>query len=311
MRIVYMGTPHFAVPALARLVETPRHEVVAAVTQPDRPRGRHLQLSPCPVKELASSRGMPVLTPGKIGDAEKELRDLRPDVIAVAAYGQFIPRAIRELAPGGCINIHPSLLPRYRGAAPIQWAVANGDAVTGVTIMHVAKVMDSGDMILQREVPIGPDETAAVLEPRLAAIGAEMLLEAIDLIAAGKAVRIPQDEACATVARKITKDDGRIDWGTPAPTIFNRIRGFQPWPGAFSAHAGRLLKVLRARVEPDPSSGSKPAPGAITGTNAEGPLIACGVGSLRLLDVQPEGRAVMPAAAWLNGARLGTGDRLA
>lgn len=176
MRIVYMGTPRFAVPALARLLDTARHQVVGVVTQPDRPRGRSLHLLPCPVKELAMQRGVPVLTPEKIGDAEADLQALAPDVMAVAAYGQYIPRALRELPPRGCINIHPSLLPRYRGAAPIQWAVANGDTVSGVTIMHVARTMDAGDIILQREYAIGPDETAAELETRFAAIGAELLL---------------------------------------------------------------------------------------------------------------------------------------
>ncbi len=305
MRIVFMGTPRFAVPALAKLFDAPRHQVAAVVTQPDRPRGRNLVLSPCPVKELAVARGIPVLTPEKISEAENSLRELNPDVIAVAAYGQFIPRAIRELVTRGCINIHPSLLPKYRGAAPIQWAVANGDAVTGVTIMHVAKVMDSGDIILQREVPIGPDENAAQLEPRLAEIGAGMLVEAIDLLASGNALRIPQDEAKVSYARKLEKVDARIDWSLPAEKIANRIRGYQPWPGAFCETSGRSLKILRATVE----SGSR-LPATIIETNAAGPLIACGENALRLLEVQPEGKAAMPAAAWFNGSRLKAGDRL-
>lgn len=304
MRIIYMGTPRFAVPALAKLLDTPRHEVIAVVTQPDRPRGRNLKLAACPVKELAVSRGVSVLTPEKIGDAENELRALRPDIITVAAYGQFIPRAIREL-PRACINIHPSLLPKYRGAAPIQWAVANGDAITGVTIMHVAKVMDSGDIVLQREVQIAPEETAAELEPRLAEIGAAMLLEAIDLIAAGRDERRPQNEALVTIARKLEKEDARIDWTLPASTLFNRIRGYQPWPGAFCTHAGKSLKIIRAR--PEIASGT---PGDIIATNSDGPLIVCGQNALRLVEVQPEGKPPMPAAAWLNGSRLGAGDRL-
>ena len=307
MRIIYMGTPRFAVPALAKLLDTPRHQIVAAVTQPDRPRGRHLKLAACPVKELAASRGIPVLTPEKIGDAENELRELKPDLIAVAAYGQFIPRVIREL-PRACINIHPSLLPKYRGAAPIQWAVANGDAITGVTIMHVAKVMDSGDIILQREVSIVENENAAELEPRLAAIGAEMLLEAIDLIASGNAPRIPQDETKITIARKLEKEDARIDWKLPAEKIYNRIRGYQPWPGAFCTHAGKSLKIYRAQVEV--CSAPVRSPGEIIATNSDGPLIACGENALRLLEVQPEGKPAMPASAWLNGSHLRAGDRL-
>ena len=304
MRIVFMGTPRFAVPALAKLLDAPRCEVVAAVTQPDRPRGRNLKLAMCPVKELTTSRGVPILTPEKISEAEISLRELKPDLIAVVAYGQFIPRAIRELATHACINIHPSLLPKYRGAAPIQWAVANGDTVTGVTIMHVAKVMDSGDIILQREVSIGENETAAELEPRLAEIGAGMLLEAIDLFANGNAPSIPQDEKKASVARKLTKEDGRIDWSLPAETIFNRIRGFQPWPGAFFDVEGKTLKILRARVEQTGPS----APQTVGQT--AGLLIACGKDSLRLLEVQPEGKPAMSAAAWLNGSRLKVGDKI-
>lgn len=318
MRIVYMGTPRFAVPALAKLLDTPRHQVVGVVTQPDRPRGRNLKLAPCPVRELAEARGVPVLTPEKIAEAEGALRGLKPDVIAVAAYGQFIPRAIRELPAGGCINIHPSLLPRYRGAAPIQWAVASGDTVTGVTIMHVARVMDSGDIILQREVPIGGGESAADLEPRLADIGAAMLVEAVDLIASSHAPRTPQDEARVTVARKLEKEDARIDWSLPAGRIAHRVRGFQPWPGSACVAAGRTLKVLRARAEdlPGDPAGRPPAgtvagAGVILEIHAEGPLIACGQGALRLLEVQPEGKAPMPSSAWLNGARLRAGDRLA
>ena len=305
MRIVYMGTPKFAVPALAGLMACGRHDVVGVVTQPDRPRGRNLQLAASPVKEQALRGGAVVLTPEKIAEAEAQIRELCPDVIAVAAYGQFIPRAIREMAGGGCINIHPSLLPKYRGAAPIQWAIRNGDAVTGVTIMHVAKVMDSGDIILQREVPINPDETSGGLETRLADIGAGMLLEAIDLIAAGNAPRTPQDESKVSHARKLAKHDGRIDWSLPAQHLFNIIRGGQPWPGAF-CEAGKTLKIIRAIVENN--SGQ---PGTIIELGTSGPLIACGEQSLRLLDVQPEGRSVMPATAWINGARLGIGDRLA
>lgn len=302
MRIVYMGTPRFAVPALEVLAGCGRHDVVAVVTQPDRPKGRHLQLAPCPVKEAALARGLPVLSPERIAEGLAELTALRPDVIAVAAYGQFIPRPVRELAARGCINIHPSLLPRYRGAAPIQWAVANGDRETGVTIMHVARVMDSGDIILQRPFSIPPDARAAELEPQLAQIGADMLLEAIDLLAAGTAPRIVQDEAQVTIARKLVKEDGRIDWSRPAAEIVNRIRGFSPWPGCHFLHAGTAVKVLRADALP-----KNGAPGTLVD---DAPVVACGAGALRLIEVQPEGKRPMPAADWLRGARLKSGDAL-
>lgn len=303
MRIVYMGTPRFAVPALERLVECGRHEVVTAVTQPDRPRGRNLQLAACPVKEAAVARGVAVLTPERIGDALAELTALRPDVIAVAAYGQFIPRAVRELAPKGCINIHPSLLPKYRGAAPIQWAVANGDAETGVTIMHVAKVMDSGDIILQRPHPIPADASAADLEPVLAQVGADMLLEAIDQLGAGTAARIAQDEAQVTIARKLTKEDGRLDWTRPAVELANRVRGFQPWPGCHFTAGSLTVKVHKVQVVD-----AHGQPGCVLD---EGPTVACGTGALRLLDVQPEGKRAMPATDWMRGARIATGAVLA
>ena len=302
MRIVYMGTPRFAVPALELLAGCGRHDVVAVVTQPDRPRGRHLQLAPCPVKEAALARGLSVLTPERIADALDALTALRPDLIAVAAYGQFIPRPVRELAPKGCINIHPSLLPKYRGAAPIQWAVANGDRETGVTIMHVARVMDSGDIILQRPFPIPAEARAADLEPQLAQVGADMLLEAIDLLAAGTAPRIVQDESRVTIARKLAKEDGHIDWKRPAREIANRVRGFSPWPGCQFVHAGSAVKVLRA--------GAQEVGGAPGTLIDDTPAVACGEGSLQLLEVQPEGRRAMPAVDWLRGARLKSGDSL-
>lgn len=306
MRIIYMGTPRFAVPALEKLLTTPRHTIVAAVTQPDRPRGRNLKLSPCPVKELAETRGVPVLTPEKISDAETALRDLAPDLIAVAAYGQYIPRPIRDLPPRGCINIHPSRLPLYRGAAPIQWAIADGHTETAVTIMHVAQHMDSGDIILQRPVPITPDETAAELEPRLAAIGADLLLDACDQLDAGTAPRIPQDDSAATHARKLGKEDARLDWTRPARELHNHIRACQPWPGSTFTVAGKTVKVLRAKFANAPPT----PPGTILELDSTGPLIACGTNALRLLEVQPEAKPPIPAPAWLNGARLMAGDVL-
>ena len=308
MRIVYMGTPSFAVPALELLLATPRHSVVGVVTQPDRPKGRHLVLTPSPVREVAARSGVPVATPERIADAVQEIAAWRPDLIAVAAYGQFIPKAIRDLPPSGSINIHPSLLPKYRGAAPIQWAVANGDTITGVTIMHVAKVMDSGDIVVQREYPIGPAETAAELEPKLAEFGASLLIEAIDLIAAGSAPRVPQDESRVTVARKLQKSDAKIDWGLPARAIHDRIRGFQPWPGCHFATPGPAPKVVKVhRAVVDAASGQ---PGKMLDVSTKGVTVACGAESLRLIEVQPENNRPMTADAWARGARIECGATL-
>ena len=312
MKILFMGSGPFACPAVTALRGRSGDDLVAVVTQPDRPGGRNRELRACPAKELAAAAGVPVLTPERIGDpaAVAQVEALAPDLAVVADYGQYIPSRLLRLPPLGMINIHPSLLPKYRGAAPIPWAVANGDEVTGVTILHVSPRMDAGDIILQREHPIGPDDTGAGLEPRLAAAGAALLLEAIDLLRAGRAPRMPQDEARATHARKLEKADGRLDWSLPAAALRNRIRAFQPWPGAFCeapAGSGRLLKVLRAAVEP----GVAARPGELVECHADqGPLVACGRDGLRLLEVQPEGKRPMPGCAWLCGCRLLPGMQL-
>lgn len=301
MRVIFMGSAEFACPAVEALLRSP-HTLVACVTQPDRPKGRHLELTPCPVKALALSRGVPVLSPEKIGAAHDELAALAPDLIAVAAYGQYIPGRISELPRHRAINIHPSLLPKYRGAAPIQWAVANGETMTGVSIQYVAPRMDAGDLLLQQEHPIEPEDTAATLEPRLARAGAELLLRAIAQLEGGHAHPISQDDAKATHARKLEKADARIDWTQPAATLHNRVRGFQPWPGACFLHEQRTVKVLRSAVE----SGAG-APGSVLAIGDAGPLVACGGGALRLCDVQPEGRRAMGGLAFANGARLAVG----
>ena len=303
MRVLFMGSAVFAVPAVAALLGSP-HRLVACVTQPDRPKGRHLQLTPCPVKAFAEGHGLPVQTPERIADpaALAAVEALQPDLIAVAAYGQYLPSRLLAMARVACVNIHPSLLPKYRGAAPIQWAVAGGETVTGVTILHVSRKMDSGDIILQEPFPIGPEQTAGALEPLLAARGAELLLRALGQLEAGTAERRPQDEAGVTWARKLEKEDGRLIWEKDALALHHQVRGFQPWPGCFLEAGGRRIKVLATRVE-----AAAGPPGHVLSLDGAGPLVACGSGALRLLSVQPEGRPAMAGRDFLNGAGWAVG----
>ena len=309
MRIVFMGSGDIACRPLERLLAHPDYIPVAVVSQPDRPRGRHQRVGACPVKALAAERGVTCLAPVKIGapDAVAAIRDLAPDLLVVAAYGQFIPPAVLAIPPLKSINLHPSLLPKYRGATPIQWALANGDTETGVTILYVEEAMDSGDILVQRRVAIDPEDTAETLTPRLAAAGAEALIEALDAIRDGTAVGRPQDPAAVTTVYKLNKADGLIDWSRSAAEIRNRIRGFTPWPGCYTLCHGRLLKVRRARVEAVAVAG---APGTVVGCAGDGPVVATGDGWLVLTDVQPEGRTVMSGAAFLCGHTLKPGDRL-
>ena len=306
MRIIFMGSAEFACPAVEAL-RLSGHDLVACVTQPDRPKGRHLKLSPCPVKALAEARGIPVQTPERIAEpsALASVEALHADIIVVAAYGQYLPSRLLAMPRVACINIHPSLLPKYRGAAPIQWAVASGDTMTGVTILHVSKQMDAGDLIVQERYPIGDEDTAGSLEPKLAEFGAELLLRAIAQLEQGTAARVAQEEGQVTWARKLDKEDGRLDWSLPAETLRHHIRGFQPWPGAFTMIGNTRLKILVARVEP--GSGE---PGCVLEVGGEGPLVACGAQALRLLEVQPEGRPAMPGRAYVNGCPLVPGQLL-
>ncbi len=307
MRILFMGSAEFAVPAVEALRGS-RHELVACVTQPDRPKGRHLKLTACPVKTWATVHGIPVQTPERIAEptALADVEALRADIIVVAAYGQYLPSRLLAMPKVACINIHPSLLPKYRGAAPIQWSVASGDTVTGVTILHVSKQMDAGDIILQERYEIADEETAGTLEPKLAQFGAILLLRAIDQLEAGQAARVPQDEAGVTWARKLEKEDGRLDWNKPAAVLRHQIRGFYPWPGSFTTVDGKRLKVLAARVERGAGR-----PGEIVDLAGDGVLVACGEGALRLVDVQPEGRPTMSGQAFLTGTTWKLGQVLA
>jgi methionyl-tRNA formyltransferase len=286
--------------------------VVAVVAQPPRPKGRDLRVASCPTHERAVARGVPVLTPERVNapGSVAAIRDLAPDLIVVVAYGQILRRELLAVPPRGCVNLHTSLLPKYRGAAPIQWAVANGESVTGVTTMYMNERMDEGDIVLQDPTPVGPEETAGELHDRLATQGAALLARTVGMIREGRAPRRAQVAGEATYAPKLAKEDGRLDWRANAPRIHDRVRGFNPWPGCFCLAPGtggerRPLRVLRCRVE----AGAGVA-GEILDAGREGPLVATGDGSVRLTEVQPAGRAAMSGAAYLRGHALRVGDRL-
>ena len=310
MRVVFLGSGAFAVPSLEALLDA-GHEVAAVVTQPDRQKGRGRSLSATPAKVVAERRGVPVLQPRRIKEpaAIEELRALHPDVQVVVAYGQILPRAVIDIPPLRTVNVHSSLLPRYRGAAPIQWAVVNGERETGVTTMLIDEGLDTGPTLLARSTPIGPEETAPELEARLGPLGAEVLRETLDGLARGTLRAQPQDHAQATLAPILKKEDGHLDWSRPAEEIARRVRGLLPWPGTVTRTAEGDLKVLRARVEA-PATADAP-PGTVLSLGREGILVAAGGGTrLRLLDVQPESRRPMPAAAFAAGAHLQPGARL-
>ncbi len=300
-----MGSAGFACPCLEVLLQNAQDEVVAVVSQPDRPKGRNLELSACPVKTYLGSRSIPVFSPDSVNAPESlaALCALHPDLIVVVAYGQLLKSSLLEMAPKGIINVHGSLLPKYRGAAPIQWAVANGDTVSGVTTMYLSQRMDAGDMILKRELPIAATDTGGSYHDKLSRVGAELLRDTVELIRQGRAPRTSQDEAEATIAPKLKKTDGRIDWTLPADKIASRVRGFNPWPGSFCvipADTGKIVKLLGIKVEP--GSG---LPGTILSLEGEGPLVQAGDGrAIRLIEVQPEGRKQMSGAAFLRGYKL-------
>ena len=300
MRLAFLGTPAFAVPTLERLVAR-GHQVLAAVTHPDRPKGRGQTLAPPPVKEAALRLGVPVYQPERIKRPESVdyLRSLAPEAMVVVGYGQIIPQSIIDIPPLGILNVHASLLPRYRGAGPIQWAIVNGETVTGVTIMRIDAGLDTGPMLLKAATAIGADETALDLGRRLSVMGADLLIEALDALAAGRIVPQPQENAQASYAPMLKKEDGRIDWSRSAAQIHNQVRGMQPWPGAYSIFRGGALHVWRARpVE----AGAGHPPGTLV--RIKPLLVACGAGALELIEVQMEGRKRMPAADFANGQRL-------
>ncbi len=300
-----MGAPAFAAPSLRLLAE--RHDVVLAVTQPDRPAGRGGKPSATPVKLCAQELGLPVYQPASIRTAEAfaRLDERRPEAIAVVGYGQIIPQRIIDLPRYGCINVHSSLLPRYRGAAPINWAIAAGETTGGVTTMLIARKLDAGDILLQRETAIGPDETASALGARLAPLGAELLLETLDALERGSARPVPQDHAQATYAPAMKREDGRVDWTQSARQIYNRLRGFDPWPGIFSTFRGKRLRIHAAR----PLAAGGLAAGELA-FDCGSLLAGCGAGRLELLEVQIEGKKRIAAADFARGCRLGSQEIL-
>lgn len=308
-KTIFMGTPAFAVPSLKALAAAENVTLVA--TNPDRPAGRGNVLTPPAVKLEAERLGIPVFQPEKARhpDAVARFAEEKPDLIVVAAYGHILPKSILEIPKYGCINVHASILPRYRGAAPINWAVARGETETGVTIMKMDVGMDTGPMLHVRKMPIGDDDTAETVYPRLAELGAQALLEALQLLHDGKLVETPQDDAMATMAPMLKKEHGRVDWSLSARDIRNLVRGLSPWPSVTATHGGKGLKLVAVTVVSE--EGSAGAPGAILSAGKESVVVACGAGALRLDTVQPEGGKPMPSAAWALGRQLKAGDRLA
>ena len=301
MNTVFMGTPELAVPALTSLLEQ-GHEVAAVITQPDRPAGRGRKLTSSPVKGKALELRLPVEQPARIKAPEvlERLRQLGPEVIVVVGYGQILPQSILDVPRLGCVNVHASLLPKYRGAAPINWAIANGETVTGVTTMRIAKRLDAGDMLLKRTVEIGPLEGAPELAGRLARVGADLLVETLAALEQGTLAAEKQDETDATYAPMLKRQDGWIDWNLTAGEIFNRIRGFAPWPGSYTSFRGKRLHVHKAQQKLGPSAASGVI--SITGGSLQ---VGCGAGTALVLEeLQLEGKKQMTAAEFARGYRI-------
>ncbi|MFR7450596.1 MAG: methionyl-tRNA formyltransferase [Gemmiger sp.] len=306
MRILFMGTPDIAARSLAALLEA-GHTVVGVFTRADKPVGRKQVLTAPPVKKLAVEHGIPVWQPATLrdGEAEKVFRALQPDLVVVVAYGRILPPELLHIAPLGCINLHVSLLPKYRGSAPIQWAVLNGDTKTGVTIMQLDEGCDTGDILMVEPVEIGPETTSGELFDQVSAVGAETLVRAVEELAAGRLTPRPQDEAMATKAPPLTKEMARFTFAEPAEHLHNWVRGMNPWPVAFFELDGKKIKVLESRLAENPQQA---APGTVLALK---PLtIACARGALQLLTVTPEGGRPMAGTAWAAGRRLHTGDSL-
>ena len=319
MRVVFMGSAEVSGAMLEALLGAPGVTVAGVVTQPDRPAGRNRQLTPCPGKQKALSHGLPVCTPEKVNSEESlaQLAAWAPDVVVVVAYGQFLGRRLLAVPPHGCINIHLSLLPRHRGAAPVQWAIASGDAVSGVTAIQMDQGMDSGDILGMLEEPIRPGDTAEDLYARLTPLGGVLLVRTLADLAAGSLRPVRQDPGCVTLAPKLKKEDGQIDWSLPAEQIARRVRGFNPWPACFTTLPARVraggsagrLKVLQVEVGPPAAEGGAVSPGAVISCSGEGPLVQAGGGTLRLVRVQNEGGKPLSGQAFLCGHALRAGDR--
>jgi methionyl-tRNA formyltransferase len=309
MRIIFCGTPHFAVPTFIHLLAQPDIEIAAVITQPDRPRGRGHQISASPVKQAAIAANVPVHQPEKIRSPEAQdlLKQVAPDCIVIIAYGQIIPARLLDIPKFGWINLHASLLPKYRGAAPINWAIANGETQTGVTTMRIDAGMDTGGILLQQEVDIAPEETATELAESMAEAGAPLMLATLRGLAEGKLILRPQNNDEASYAPLLKKEDGQIDWNRPAQEIYNRMRGFAPWPGAYTSFRGQTCQLWAEPFSLRTLTGG--APGTIFREETQ-LLIACGHATLlRLLSVKVEGRKQISAVEFANGARLTERER--
>ncbi len=310
MNVVFYGTPEFALPALTRLLDSP-HRVAAVVTQPDRRRGRGQRLAPMPVKQVAAANGTPILQPDRPGSEAfvATLSALAPDLAIVAAYGRMLPDAVLTVPRLGTINIHPSLLPKYRGAAPVQRAVIAGETSTGVSIMRLVREMDAGPVFARRTRPIAADETSAAVETDLARMGAELLLEVIRDLEAGTAVEQPQDHSAATFAPRLSREDGDMDWRAPAAAIHNLVRGLHPWPHASSVLEGARYLIHRTAI----ASSARPqprAPGTLVEASGDRLVVSTGDGgAVAILEIQPEGRRRLETRAFLAGHRWSAGQR--
>jgi methionyl-tRNA formyltransferase len=312
MKLIFMGTPEFAVPSLRNLVEA-GHEISAVFTQPDRPVGRKQVITPPPVKVFALETGLAVYQPTKIKtpEARQQIEPLfqAADAGVVAAYGRILPEWMLNAPRHGCVNVHSSLLPKYRGAAPINWAIARGERETGVTVMQMDAGLDTGAMLMKGAIPIGPEETAADLTPRLAVLGAELLIETLDKIGRGAISPEPQNDAEATFAPILKREDGAVDWSMSAEEIFNRLRGFTPFPGCHTFFNGQRLEIVKAHVTA--RAAAKAPRGAVCEIDRDGIVVACGAETfLQITEVQLEGKRAMAARDFLNGVRLQVGAEL-
>lgn len=307
MRIIFMGTAELSCASLEKLAHDEQFSVAAVVTQPDKPKGRDLKLQPSPVKILAQKLHFPILQPVKARDEKfiSQLRELKPELIVVVAYGQILSQAILDLPKFGCVNVHTSPLPKYRGAAPIQWAIANGETETGVTIMKMDAGLDTGPILSQARTPILPEDNSQILHDKLAQLGADLLVKTIPDYVAGKIQPQPQNNSEATYAAKIKKEDGKIDWNLPAQEILNRLRAFTPWPGAFTFLENHLLKIWKMEIVE--RSGKA---GEILSADKNGIVVACGKDALRILELQPEGKRRMIAQEFLAGHSLVAGQKI-
>ncbi|MBE6015843.1 MAG: methionyl-tRNA formyltransferase [Lachnospiraceae bacterium] len=308
MKFVFMGTPDFSVGIFNKLVDA-GNECLAVITQPDKPKGRGHEVQFTPVKEAAIAKNIPVLQPAKVSEEgfANELQKLGADVFVVAAFGQILKKNILEMPKYGCINVHASLLPKYRGASPIQWAVINGEPVSGVTTMQMGEGLDTGDILLKEEVILAEDETGGSLFDKLSEVGADLAVKTLKALEDGSITPIPQDDSLATYTGKIDKTFGNIDWNKPAKELEQLIRGLNPWPSAYSKLSGKTLKIWKARVLEEED---KSAAGTVVSVSKNSFVVSCGLGALEILELQLEGKKRMDTAAFLRGYSLEAGTKL-